>query len=151
MADYGPFKRLKSLFEAIPATIEITEEVNGERILHLRDCECKNSTDNVMISDLVLKSKRSKSEPEKRRFPASNHIEKKQLTAKTIYKEKIINHETTEVFDETLEESENQSESIVENQIEAMNTNLTIHGHATENKKSTKSNVWHQRARAYKC
>ena len=123
MADYGPFKRLKSLFEAIPATIEITQEVSGERILHLRDCECKNSTDNIMISDLVLKSK-PKSEPEKKCFPSSNCKEKEQLTAKLIHEEKIINHKTTEVVDETLEESDNRSESIIANQIEAMNTDL---------------------------
>jgi hypothetical protein len=118
------FRRLKYLFEANPATIEITEDVNGERILHLRDCECKNSTDNVMISDLALKSK-PKSEPEKKCLPSSNCKEKEQLTAKLIHEENIINHETTDVVDETLEESENQGESIVENQIEVLNTDLT--------------------------
>ena len=44
LANYGPFKRLKNLFEAIPATIEIAEDLNGERILHLRDCEFQKST-----------------------------------------------------------------------------------------------------------
>jgi hypothetical protein len=44
LADYGPFKRLKNLFQAIQATIEINKDNNGERILHLRDCDCKNGT-----------------------------------------------------------------------------------------------------------
>ena len=65
----------------------------------------------------------SKSEHEKKRFPSSNCNEKKQLTAKSIHE--IINRGTTEVVDETLEKSGDQGESIVENQIEAMNTNLT--------------------------
>ena len=74
-------------------------------------------------SDLSMNSE-SKSEPEKKGFPASNSKEKKQLTAKSIHEEKKINHETTEVVNETLEEWDSQSESIVENQIEAMDTDL---------------------------
>jgi hypothetical protein len=48
LADYG-LNRLKNLFEAIPATIEIKDGFNGERIIHLRDCDCKNGTVNAMI------------------------------------------------------------------------------------------------------
>ena len=49
LADYGPFNKLKNLFESIPATIEIKEDVNGERVIHLMDCVCKNSTVSAMI------------------------------------------------------------------------------------------------------
>merc|ERR1719219_3222592 len=38
VADYG-FTKLIELFEAIPTTIEITEDVDGERILQLTDAE----------------------------------------------------------------------------------------------------------------
>ena len=38
VADYG-FTKLIELFEAIPTTIEITEDVDGERILQLTDSE----------------------------------------------------------------------------------------------------------------
>ena len=49
LADYGPFNRLKNLFESIPATIDIKEDANGDQVIHLRDCECKNSTVSAMI------------------------------------------------------------------------------------------------------
>ena len=45
LANYGPFRKLKKLFEAIPATIEIEKDINGENMIHLRDCECKNRDD----------------------------------------------------------------------------------------------------------
>jgi hypothetical protein len=41
VADYG-FTKLIELFEAIPTTIEITEDVDGERILQLTDSERLN-------------------------------------------------------------------------------------------------------------
>lgn len=41
MADYG-FTKLIELFEAIPTTIEITEDADGERILQLTDPERLN-------------------------------------------------------------------------------------------------------------
>ena len=59
---------------------------------------------------------------------SKSETEKKQLAAKSIPEEKIINHETTEVVDETLEESDSQSKSIVENQTESMETD-----HSDEN------------------
>ena len=74
--------------------------------------------------DLCLNSE-SKSQPEKKSFPASNSKEKTQLTAKSIHEEKKMNCVKTEVVDGTLEGSDNQSESIVETLIEAMNTDLT--------------------------
>ena len=41
VADYG-FTKLIELFEAIPGTIEITEDADGERILQLTDSERLN-------------------------------------------------------------------------------------------------------------
>lgn len=38
VADYG-FTKLIELFEAIPLTVEITEDADGERLLQLTDCE----------------------------------------------------------------------------------------------------------------
>ena len=38
MSDYG-FTKLIELFEAIPMTVEITEDADGERILQLTDTE----------------------------------------------------------------------------------------------------------------
>ena len=38
LADYG-FTKLIELFEAIPLTVEITEDADGERLLQLTDCE----------------------------------------------------------------------------------------------------------------
>ena len=78
----------------------------------------------ILGQDSNLNSE-SKSEPEKKRFPSSNCKEKEQLTAKSIHQEKIMNHEITEVVDETLEELDNQSELVVGNKIEAMNTDLS--------------------------
>ena len=83
-----------------------------------------SGTIKILGPDSNLNSE-SKSEPVKKSFPSSNCKEKEQLTAKSIQDEKVINHETTEVVDETLEESDNQSELVVENKIEAMNTDLT--------------------------
>ena len=56
LADYGPFNRLKNLFEAIPATIEIKNNFNGERIIHLRDCECKNVNAMIQAETAKLES-----------------------------------------------------------------------------------------------
>lgn len=38
MSDYG-FSKLIELFEAVPGTIEVTEDPDGERLLQLTDCE----------------------------------------------------------------------------------------------------------------
>ena len=38
MSDYG-FSKLIELFEAIPTTVEITEDADGERLLQLTDFE----------------------------------------------------------------------------------------------------------------
>jgi meiosis arrest female protein 1 len=38
VSDYG-FSKLIELFEAIPATVEITEDADGERLLQLTDTE----------------------------------------------------------------------------------------------------------------
>ena len=57
LADYGPFKRLKNLFQAIQTTIEIREDNNGEKILHLRDCECKNAMTSIVASVRLWKFK----------------------------------------------------------------------------------------------
>lgn len=38
VSDYG-FTKLIELFEAIPMTVEITEDADGERILQLTDTE----------------------------------------------------------------------------------------------------------------
>lgn len=38
MADYG-FSKLIELFEAVPGTVEVTEDADGERLLQLTDSE----------------------------------------------------------------------------------------------------------------
>ena len=100
--------------EVVDETLEESDNQSEsivENLIEAMDIDLTNSE----IGNYVERAKNSK----------FNCKEKEELPAQLIHEEKIISHEISEVVDETLEESGNQCESIVENQIEAMNTDLT--------------------------
>jgi len=55
VSDYG-FSKLIELFEAIPTTVEITEDADGERLLQLTDSErLAVLGDQVLLGCCILK------------------------------------------------------------------------------------------------
>lgn len=56
MSDYG-FNKLIELFEAVPGTVEVTEDPDGERLLQLTDSE-RLSVVAEQIATLVKSSRR---------------------------------------------------------------------------------------------
>merc|ERR1719419_1996797 len=61
VADYG-FTKLIELFEAIPLTVEITEDADGERLLQLTDCE-RLKVLGCQIEKLIIEAKRGDTMP----------------------------------------------------------------------------------------